>query len=218
MSTKSPKHAAASQRPVRGVAKSIAEDFATRTNATIAALLALVGITGLAGGLEAAEPEGFISVSAPIGENPPESPVELHVEPLDIEIRRTYVKDGARIVEARVTNTASRPLPSFDFMRMFTLKNSTLKEDEQPKFEEQFFRLKEVGEVPDDLFGDVIILNPGVLLDVAMLFADPQNGTGVGQALAADTLFLESSEYKVSFLDGTKQWLYGDVAAEVKLK
>lgn len=197
---------------------SIVEDFATRTNATIAALLALVGITGLAGGLEAAEPEGFVSVSAPIGENPLESPVELHVEPLDIVLRRTYVKDGARIVEVQVTNTASRPLPSFDFMRMFTLKNSTLKEAEQPKFEEKFFRLKEVGQVPEDMFGDVIILNPGVPVDVAMLFADPPDGTGAGQALAADTLFLESSEYKVSFLDGTKQWLYGDITAEVKLK
>lgn len=198
--------------------KSIAGDFATRTNLTIVALLALAGITGLAGGLEAAEPEGFMSVSAPIGENPLESPVELHVEPLDIEVRRTYVKDGARIVEVQVTNTASRPLPSFDFMRMFVLKDSTLKEDEQPQFEEKFFRLKEAGEVPEDALGDVIILNPGVPVDVAMLFADPLDGAGAGRALEADTLFLESSEYKASFLDGTKQWLYGDITAEVKLK
>ena len=197
---------------------SVAGDLATRTNMTIIALLALVGITGLAGGFEAAEPEGFLTVSAPIGENPREAPVELEVEPFEIAIRRAYEKDGARVVEMQVTNTASRPLPPTDFMRGFALRNSGLPEDQQPDFLEKFYRLRGEPELPDGPIGDQIILNPGVAVDVAMTFTDPLDGSGSGAALAADTLFIESREYRASILDGTKQWLDGDTAAEVKLR
>ncbi|WP_095659192.1 hypothetical protein [Corynebacterium glaucum] len=197
---------------------SVAGDLATRTNATIVALLALVGITGLAGGFEAAEPEGFVTVSAPLGENPLEPPVELEVEPFEITIRRAYEKDGARVVEMQVTNTASRPLSPTDFMLGFALKNSGLPEDQQPDFDEAFHRLKEIGEVPEDMFGDQFSLNPAVPMDLAMIFSDPYDGTANGQALEADILYIRSREYRTSILDGTKRWLDGETTAEVKLK
>ena len=48
---------------MRGLAKSVAADVRTRTNATIAGLLALAGVTGMAGGFEEAEPEEVVSAS-----------------------------------------------------------------------------------------------------------------------------------------------------------
>ena len=58
MSEKSAKH-----QPVRGLAKSVAADIGTRTNATIAGLLALAGVTGIAGGFEEAAPEEVVTAA-----------------------------------------------------------------------------------------------------------------------------------------------------------
>lgn len=207
----------------RGFLESIAKDLANRTNATIAGLLALAGITGLAGGFDAAPPEGFVSVVAPAGVNPLTEPATLHVDPFDLEVTRTYIHDGARVVEMRVTNTTTRPILAFDFMRVFQLKDSTLPDDEQPEFLEKFYRIKEPSEGPFtpgeyDIFGDLLDPNPGVTLDVAMMFYDPLDNPGSEQAVAADTLFIEEYKFKKSALDGTMMWLPGELSAEVVLK
>lgn len=99
MNEQAPKH-----QSVRGLAKSVAADFRTRTNATIAGLLALAGVTGMAGGFEEAEPEA-VATAAEMAQ-----PEELEIAPLTIQVQRTYVLDGARVVHMRLTNTAERPI------------------------------------------------------------------------------------------------------------
>ena len=87
----------AKSQPVRGLAKSVAADIGTRTNATIAGLLALAGVTGLAGGFEEAAPEEVVS-AAELAQ-----PEELEVVPLTVQVQRTYVLDGARVVHMRLS-------------------------------------------------------------------------------------------------------------------
>ncbi|QYH20293.1 hypothetical protein JKI95_05120 [Corynebacterium aquatimens] len=45
--------------------QSVAGDLATRTNVTLAALLAVVGLLGLAGGFNEAEPQGLVTADLP---------------------------------------------------------------------------------------------------------------------------------------------------------
>lgn len=211
MSGTSPKHA---KTPVRGFVKSAAGDLATRTNMTLLALLALAGVTGLLGGFDAAEPKGFFTAAAPVVG---EEPVQMKVAPLDVEIRRTYVKDGIRVIEMRVTNTTPVALGPFDLLKIFKLRNSELPHDQRPEFLSKTFRITG-NELPLDDFGEQIHSNPDVPLDIALAFYDPLDGSGPGQAAAADTLVLESYEFKKSILDGDTSWLPGDVVAEVSLK
>ena len=196
MSAESPKRAKAPDK-ARGFAKSVAGDLATRTNATIAGLLALAGVTGLAGGFEEAEPEGVVKVAAPLG---PQEPTELKVKPLDIVIQRTYVENQKRVFEVQVTNTSSRPI-STSYDRIFTLRDSNLPGDEQPEFPEKFFRLTPGEPIPDDPISDQTILNPGVQYDLWIVYSDPLDGSAPGSAEAADVWLLESQEYKASILE-----------------
>lgn len=214
MSANAPKHARASKAgKARGFAKSVAGDIATRTNATVAALLALVGVTGVSGGFEEAEPEGYIFAAA----SQSSEPVELAVEPFDIHVRRTYMVGNARVVEIRLTLDAKRPMDWAQFMQAFDLENSALPAQEQPRFDKQSTRLagdEPLTELP--LIG-MTWPNPGVPMDIALIFKDA-DGTNPGAAENADTLVISSMEYRKSFLDGSMRWLSGERTAEVALK
>ena len=109
---------------MRGLAKSVAADFRTRTNATIAGLLALAGVTGMAGGFEEAAPEEVVS-AAELAQ-----PEELEVVPLTVQVQRTYVLDGTRVVHMRLTNTAERPIYAVQWHQAFNLEDSA--SEEQP--------------------------------------------------------------------------------------
>lgn len=206
------------ERPLRGFAKSVAGDLATRTNATIAALLAVAGITGLSGGFEEAEPEGFITAAAPVGINVVSTPIELEVEPFEIEIRRTYIVEGARVIEMRLTNTSTRPISWAKYGTAFKLEASWLPEEEQTSFTRVTQRLiddKPITEIP---FTNLTALNPGVPVDMAMIFRDEYVEPGAAvKAAEADTLVVWSMKYKKSILDGSTTWLTEDRAAEVAL-
>ena len=122
---------------MRGLAKSVAADFRTRTNATIAGLLALAGVTGMAGGFEEAEPEEVVTASEVA--DPVAQPEELEIAPLTIQVQRAYVLDGARVVHIRLTNTAERPIYAMQWHQAFNLEESAA--DKQPKFQKTDVRL-----------------------------------------------------------------------------
>lgn len=182
---------------------------------TIAGLLALAGVSGLAGGFEEAEPEGVIRAAAPLG---PQDPTKLKVAPLDVVIRRTYVQDHQRFFEVQVKNSAVRPMYWGDFQGMFTLKDSSRPDDDQVQFVEKYFRLAPGEPLPKYEVGEMVVLNPGVPYDLTIVYTDPIDGSAPGSAEAADVWLLESQEYKASILDGDIQWLPGSVAAEVSLR
>ena len=117
---------------MHGFVRSVASDIFTRTNVTILALVVFVGLLGLRGGFEKADPEGFIHASAPVGINALAQPVEVEVAPFDIQIRKTYVLDGSRVVEMSLTNTQSRPVTRL--LSAFDLEVSGLPEEQQPRF------------------------------------------------------------------------------------
>lgn len=197
----------------RGFAKSVAGDIATRTNATIAALLALVGVTGISGGFEEAEPEGYMFAEVPESSGP----VEIAVEPFDIHVRRTYMVGDARVVEIRLTLDAKRSMDWAQFMQAFDLENSALPAQEQPKFDKQSARLagnEPLTELP--LIG-MTWPNPGVPMDIALIFKASPDGTNPDAAANADTLVISSMEYRKSILDGSMRWLLGERTAEVTL-
>lgn len=207
-----------SGRPLKGFAKSVVDDVATRTNATIAALLALAGITGISGGFEEAEPEGFVTVADPVGVNVLAKPVELEVEPFTIEIRRTYIVDGARVVEMRLTNTSSRPISWSKYNTAFKLEASWLPEEQQPRFTRTTQRLIDDHPITEISSTNLAALNPGVPVDMAMIFADSLDESGAAvKAAEADTLVVWSLKYKKSILDGSTTWLTEDRSAEVSL-
>ena len=191
----------AKSQPVRGLAKSVAADIGTRTNATIAGLLALAGVTGLAGGFEEAAPEEVVSAAESA------QPEELDVSPLTVQVQRTYVLDGARVVHMRLTNTAERPIYAVQWHQAFDLKDSA--SEEQPEFQ----RIDERRAGDEDLeslpLPDNQVLNPGVPQDIALVFS----GDGAG-----DTLVVWSMEYRKSFLDGDKTWFAKERVAEVELR
>lgn len=207
-----------SERPLRGFAKSVVDDVATRTNATIAALLALAGITGLSGGFEEAEPEGIVTVAQPVGVNVSSTPITLEIEPFAIEIRRTYIVDGARVVEMRLTNTSSRPISWSKYTTAFTLEASWLPEEQQPRFMRTTQRLIDGQPITTIAPTTLTALNPGVPVDMAMIFADSyEDPTAAVKAEEADSLVVWSLKYKKSILDGSTTWLTEDRSAEVSL-
>lgn len=217
MSGTGPKHAAAPTKPARGLAASIAQDLATRTNATIAALLAIVGITGLSGGFSEAAPEGVFFADLASGTGALAEPLAVEAAPLELEIRRTYELDGARVVEMRVLNTASRPIPASRLLTAFQLQDSNVPVGQQPKFAKINHRLTSEEPLTEVPFAGLIAPNPGVPLDMAVIFTDPLDG-GAGRAADADTLVISSLEYRTSILDGSTSWLLGDPVAEVALR
>ena len=190
----------AKSQPVRGLAKSVAADIGTRTNATIAGLLALAGVTGLAGGFEEAAPEEVVS-AAELAQ-----PEELEVVPLTVQVQRTYVLDGARVVHMRLTNTAERPIYAVQWHQAFDLEDSAA--DTQSEFQKIDARLTGDGNLESIPLPDNQVLNPGVPQDIALVFS----GDGVG-----DTLAVWSMEYRKSFLDGDSTWFVKERAAEVEL-
>lgn len=208
-----------SESSSRGFFKSVAKDLATRTNATIAGLLALVGVTGLAGGFEEAKPEDFVTVAAPVAAHTLAEPVSLTVHPFEMEIKRTYALEGRRVVEMRVTNLDTRAMFPSRFLGVFALENSALPPDEQPKFVEKGFRVKDGEPVPvDEPIAWEVIANPGVPVDIALVFQDPLEEPDSGLAVAADTLVITEYRYQKSILDGTMQWLPEERLAEVILQ
>ena len=190
---------------MRGLAKSVAADFRTRTNATIAGLLALAGVTGMAGGFEEAEPEEVVSASEVT--DPVAQPEELEIAPLKIQVQRAYVLDGARVVHMRLTNTAERPIYALQWHQAFNLEDSA--SEEQPKFQKIDARLTGDEDLESVPLPDNQVLNPGVPQDIALVFS----GEGTG-----DTLVVWSMEYRKSFLDGDKTWFAKERVAEVKLR
>lgn len=200
---------------MRGLVRSAAGDLATRSNVTLLALLVLAGVAGLVGGFDEAEPKGFIAAAAPVAGD---EPLEIKVAPLEVEIRRSYVKDGIRVIETRVTNTESVPMYSFDLGNIFVLRDAGVPREQQPEFLKKMFRING-SELPlEEPIGDTLISNPDVPLDIAFAFYDPLDGSGPGRAAAADTLVLESYEYRKSILDGDTSWLPGGPVAEVSLQ
>ena len=191
----------AKSQPVRGLAKSVAADIGTRTNATIAGLLALAGVTGLAGGFEEAAPEEVVSAAESA------QPEELDVSPLTVQVQRTYVLDGARVVHMRLTNTAERPIYAVQWREAFDLEDSSL--EEQPNFQKIDARRTGDEDLESVPLPDNHVLNPGVPQDIALVFS----GDGAG-----DTLVVWSMEYRKSFLDGDKTWFAKERVAEVKLR
>lgn len=190
----------AKSQPVRGLAKSVAADIGTRTNATIAGLLALAGVTGIAGGFEEAAPEEVVT-AAELAQ-----PEELDAAPLTVQVQRTYVLDGARVVHVRLTNTAERPIYAVQWHQAFDLEDSAA--DTQPEFQKIDARLTGDGNLESIPLPDNQVLNPGVPQDIALVFS----GDGVG-----DTLAVWSMEYRKSFLDGDSTWFVKERAAEVEL-
>lgn len=191
----------AKSQPVRGLAKSVAADIGTRTNATIAGLLALAGVTGLAGGFGEAAPEEVVT-AAELAQ-----PEELDVSPLTVQVQRTYVLDGARVVHMRLTNTAERPIYAVQWHQAFNLEDSA--SEEQPKFQKIDARLTSDEDLESVPLPDNQVLNPGVPQDIALVFS----GEGTG-----DTLVVWSMEYRKSFLDGDKTWFAKERVAEVELR
>ena len=183
-----------------GLAKAVVSDLATRSNLGIAAGAAIVGLLGLGGGLDAAEPHAIVSLSSAL------EPVTA--APFDINVGRSYVADGARVVELQMLNTSTRPVDVTSLNLMFSLEDPTLPAAEQPQVYAHTVRLVESvpGQVP---FGPLAYPNPDVPIDVAVIFDNAPEG--------ATTLVIESLEYRTSFLDGTKQWFTKDRAAEVAL-
>ncbi|TVX82599.1 hypothetical protein [Corynebacterium sp. NML180780] len=214
MSEVSSTPAAKGPRPFAGLAKSVAADLGTRTNATLAALLAVVGITGVSGGLEAAPPEGLTVAAAPRGTGALAQPAEFTAAPFEISVRRTYTLGDARVVEMRLTNTASRPVPAPQFLMAFALEDSHLGPEEQPDMRAAVVRKHSAEALTEVAPSEAISPNPGVPLDVALIFQGP-SGTNAAEA---DTLVITSLEYRTSFLDGAKAWLTKDCAAEVSLR
>lgn len=190
---------------MRGLAKSVAADFRTRTNATIAGLLALAGVTGMAGGFEEAEPEEVVSASE--AADPVAQPEELEIAPLTIQVQRAYVLDGARVVHMRLTNTAERPIYALQWHQAFNLEDSAA--DTQPKFQKIDARLTGDDNLEAVPLPSNQVLNPGVPQDIALVFS----GDGVG-----DTLAVWSMEYRKSFLDGDSTWFVKERVAEVELR
>ena len=189
----------AKSQPVRGLAKSVAADIGTRTNATIAGLLALAGVTGLAGGFEEAAPEEVVSAAESA------QPEELDVSPLTVQVQRTYVLDGARVVHMRLTNTAERPIYAVQWRQAFDLEDSSL--EEQPEFQKIDERRTGDEDLESLPLPDNQVLNPGVPQDIALVFSG-----------AGDTLVVWSMEYRKSFLDGDKTWFAKERVAEVELR
>ena len=184
-----------------GLAKSVAADFRTRTNATIAGLLALAGVTGMAGGFEEAEPEEVVTAAEMA------QPEELEIAPLIIQVQRAYVLDGAQVVHMRLTNTAERPIYAMQWHQAFNLEDSAA--DTQPEFQKIDARLTGDGNLESIPVPDNQVLNPGVPQDIALVFS----GDGVG-----DTLAVWSMEYRKSFLDGDSTWFVKERVAEVELR
>ena len=184
---------------------------------TMLALVVFVGLLGLRGGFEQADPEGFIHASAPVGVNALAQPVEVEVAPFDIQIRKTYVLDGSRVVEMSLTNTSKRPVTRL--LSAFDLEVSGLPEDQQPRFLVSAARLSP-GDQPLELpVYDVINPNPGVPLDIAVVFTPADEGPQGQQLIhAADTLTIWTLEYKRSFLDNQMIWLPTQRMAEVSLR
>ena len=188
-------------QPVRGLAKSVAADIGTRTNATVAGLLALAGVTGLAGGFEEAAPEQVVTATETA------EPQELDVSPLTVQVQRTYVLDGARVVHMRLTNTAERPIYAVQWHQAFDLEDSA--SEEQPKFQKIDARLTSDEDFESVPLPDNQLLNPGVPQDIALVFSGEDAG---------DTLVVWSMEYRKSFLDGDKTWFAKERVAEVELR
>lgn len=191
----------AKSQPVRGLAKSVAADIGTRTNATIAGLLALAGVTGIAGGFEEAAPEEVVT-AAELAQ-----PEELEAAPLTVQVQRAYVLDGARVVHMRLTNTAERPIYALQWHQAFNLEDSAA--DTQPKFQKTDARLTGDDNLESIPLPSNQVLNPGVPQDIALVFS----GDGVG-----DTLAVWSMEYRKSFLDGDSTWFVKERVAEVELR
>lgn len=186
---------------------------------TLAALLAAAGITGLSGGFDEAEPEGLVAATALSGERPLAEPIEVEAAPFEIAIRRTYVVDGAWVVEMQVTNTASRPVSAPRMLTAFALQDSTLPADAQPRFGKINHRLTGTDPLTEVPFAGLVAPNPGVPLDMAVIFTDPlDDPAAAGTAARADTLVISELEYRTSILDGSKSWLLGDPVAEVTLR
>lgn len=188
---------------MRGLAKSVAADLRTRTNATIAGLLALAGVTGLAGGFGEAAPEEVVSAADL------DQPEELEVAPLAVQVQRTYLLDGARVVHMRLTNTAERPIYALQWQQAFHLEDSSLAADAQPKFHKIDARLTGDEDLESVPLPHNQVLNPDVPQDIALVFS----GDGSG-----DTLVVWSMEYRKSFLDGDKTWFAKERVAEVELQ
>ena len=191
----------AKSQPVRGLAKSVAADIGTRTNATIAGLLALAGVTGIAGGFEEAAPEEVVT-AAELAQ-----PEELEAAPLTVQVQRAYVLDGARVVHMRLTNTAERPIYALQWHQAFNLEDSAA--HTQPKFQKTDARLTGDDNLESIPLPSNQVLNPGVPQDIALVFS----GDGVG-----DTLAMWSMEYRKSFLDGDSTWFVKERVAEVELR
>lgn len=197
----------AKRRSVRGLAKSVASDIGTRANASLAGLLALAGVTGLAGGFDEADPEGVVLTAAP------EATV-LQAAPLEVEVWRSYVVDDARAVEMRLTNTADRPIHAQQWHLAFQLEYSG-QDETQSRMQVTDHRTTGGDQLQEVPLSESLTLNPGVPMDVVVLFrAEP----GAQPAAEADTLVLRSMEYRTSFLDGNTTWLTGNTAAEVRLR
>ena len=192
---------------MRGLAKSVASDIGTRANASIAGLLALAGVTGLAGGFDEADPEGVVLTAAP------EATV-LQAAPLEVEVWRSYVVDDARAVEMRLTNRADRPIHAQQWHLAFQLEYSG-QDETQSRMQVTDHRTTGGDQLQEVPLSESLTLNPGVPMDVVVLFlAEP----GAQPAAEADTLVLRSMEYRTSFLDGNTTWLTGNTAAEVRLR
>ena len=159
----------------------------------------------MAGVFEEAEPEEVVSASEVT--DPVAQPEELEIAPLTIQVQRTYVLDGARVVHMRLTNTAERPIYALQWHQAFNLEDSAA--DTQPKFQETDARLTGDDNLESIPLPSNQVLNPGVPQDIALVFS----GDGVG-----DTLAVWSMECRKSFLDGDSNWFVNERAAEVELR
>lgn len=209
------KHAAKKPRALahaRGVGRSIFADFATRSNAAVAVVLALAGVFGLRGGFDEAAPEGFVSASVASQT----SPVQVEAQPFEIEIQRSYIAEGARVVEMQLNNTSERPIGGTELQLAFDLEDSSKGHDEQPRFTRSINRFYEQreGEVPRDTF---VSANPGVPVDIAVIFS-PGDGGDERALEAADTLVISTMEYRRSTLLDSMGWFSGIRMVEVDLK
>lgn len=192
----------------------------TRTNLAVAAACAvMLGAVGIRGGLGSADSDRVVVEPVPGLADSDAQPVKVTAVPLDIEVRRSYVVDGARVVEMDVMNKSPRPFSAYNLYMGVRLLDSDLPENEQPEIREQLVRRisnEPLQEVPE--FGSVP-MNPGVPMKLALVFTDQLDYEEQPvKAADADTLKIWSREYRKTPLDGSTDWWLGDVAAELVLK
>ena len=191
----------------------------TRTNvAVVAAFVTLLGAAGLSGGFRAAKPETMVVAELSATQEGIQ-PVRLRASPLSIEVYRSYVVDGARIVEMDVTNESSISMRASRFTQGIDLMHSNRGKGEQPRVSKHLYRRESTAPLTEVPLGISPVLNPGVSIEAILVLTDQLDFENQAYNVAdADTLRFWSREYRKTPLDGSVGWWKGDVVGELILK